>query len=251
MSEGRTTDLEAERASSRRAFLLRRLHSLSGVLPVGVFLIVHLWTNASALGGREPFDHAVDEIQKLPVLPLVEVVGVLLPLFFHAFFGVYLATKARPNVVHYSHARNWAFVFQRITGGVAFFFILAHLWELRVQKWLFGMSHHAFYDTLSSHLSQVRFGLPVVALFYLVGIGASVFHLVNGLVTFTMTWGLVTSRRAQGRLTYAAAALGLALFLLGASTVLSFSTGTLISKAPVSSDSEVRTNVGRAETCPP
>ena len=62
------------------------------------------------------------------------------------------------------------------------------------------MSHHAFFDTLVSHLGSVRFGLPLTAIFYLIGIGASVFHLANGLVTFTMTWGLVTSRRAQGRL---------------------------------------------------
>jgi succinate dehydrogenase / fumarate reductase, cytochrome b subunit len=231
VSEGRTNDSEAERAPSRRAFLLRRLHSLSGVLPVGVFLVVHLWTNASALGGREPFDHAVDEIQKLPVLPLVEVGGVLLPLAFHAIFGVYLATQGRPNVGRYSYGRNWSYVFQRITGAIAFVFILAHLWELRIQKWLFGLSHHAFYDTLASHLGSVKFGAPWMALFYLVGIGASVFHLANGLVTSTLTWGIVTTRGAQRRLTWVVASLGVVLFLLGASTVLSLSTGTTVSTA--------------------
>ena len=232
MPEATATETEAERASSRRSFLLRRLHSLSGVLPVGVFLIVHLWTNASVLGGREPFDHAVDDIQKLPALPLVEVVGVLLPLAFHAIFGVYLATQGRPNAGRYGHGRNWAYVFQRITGGVAFLFVLAHLWELRVQKWLFGMSHHAFYDTLVSHLSELRLGLPLVAILYLVGIAASVFHLANGLATFTTTWGIVTSRAAQRRVAIAFAIFGSGLFLLGASTVVSLSTGTqLPSKA--------------------
>lgn len=231
MREGLGEATGEERASSRRAFLLRRLHSLSGVLPVGVFLVVHLWTNASALGGREPFDHAVDEIQKLPFLPLVEVVGVILPLAFHALFGVYLATRGSANVTRYSHARNWAYVFQRVTGGVAFLFVLAHLWELRIQKWLFGMSHHAFFDTLVSHLGSVRFGLPLTAIFYLLGIGASVFHLANGLVTFTMTWGLVTSRRAQGRLALVAAAFGTILFLVGAGTVVSLSTGSVIPPA--------------------
>jgi len=196
-----------------------------------VFLAVHLWTNASALGGRARFDHAVDEIQKLPVLPLVEVAGVLAPLAFHAVFGVYLALQGRPNAARYGHGRNWAYVFQRITGGVAFLFVLAHLWELRVQKWLFGMSHHAFYDTLVAHLSEVRIGLPLTALFYLVGVAASVFHLANGLATFTMTWGLVTSRKAQGRVAVVAAAFGVLLFLLGASTVLSLATGTQLPAA--------------------
>lgn len=228
MSEGRPSESQAERASSRRAFLLRRLHSLSGVVPVGIFLIAHLWTNASALGGRAPFDHAVDGLQKLPVLPLIEVFGVLLPLAFHALFGVYLATAGRPNVARYSHGRNWAYVFQRVTGIVAFLFVMVHLWELRVQKWLFGMSHHAFYDTLVSHLSTVKLGIPIWAVMYLVGIAASVFHLANGLVTFTMSWGIVTSRRAQNRIAFAAAGVGVVLFLLGASTVLSLSTGSLL-----------------------
>ncbi len=231
MREGPGEAKVEEGASSRRAFLLRRLHSLSGVLPVGVFLVVHLWTNATALGGREPFDHAVDDIQKLPFLPAIEVLGVILPLAFHALFGVYLATLGRPNVGRYNHARNWAYVFQRITGGVAFLFVLAHLWELRIQKWLFGMSHHAFFDTLVSHLASVRFGLPLTAIFYLLGIGASVFHLANGLVTFTMTWGLVTSRRAQGRLALVAATFGTILFLVGAGTVVSLSTGTVLPPA--------------------
>jgi len=44
---------------SRTGFYLRRLHSLSGVLPVGVFLVEHLWTNATVLGGQRPFDEAV------------------------------------------------------------------------------------------------------------------------------------------------------------------------------------------------
>ena len=237
MREGLGEATGEERASSRRAFLLRRLHSLSGVLPVGVFLVVHLWTNASALGGREPFDHAVDEIQKLPFLPLVEVVGVILPLAFHALFGVYLATKGRPNVGHYPYARSWAYLFQRITGGIALLFVLVHLWELRVQKWLFGLSELAFYDTLVAHLSAVRFGLPIVALFYLFGIAASVFHLANGLVTFCLTWGIVASRAAQRRLERVATVFGVLLFSLGAATVLSLSTGTQLpaASAPASS----------------
>ncbi len=218
-------------ASSRRAFLLRRLHSLSGVLPVGVFLAVHLWTNATLLGGRAPFDHAVGAIQRLPLLPAVEVLGVLAPLAFHAIFGVYLATKGRPNVAQYPYARGWAYLFQRLTGGVALLFVLAHLWELRVQKWLFGMSELAFYDTLVAHLSAVRFGLPVVALFYLVGIAASVFHLANGLVTFCLSWGIVASRVAQRRLERLAVAFGVLLFSLGAATVLSVSTGAQLSGA--------------------
>lgn len=219
----------APETASRRAFLLRRLHSLSGVVPVGGFLALHLWTNATVLGGREPFDHAVGDIQKIPLLPAAEVFGILLPLAFHAFYGVFLASQGRPNVQSYSFGRNWAYVFQRITGVIAFLFVLVHLWELRVQKWLFGLSHLAFYDTLVAHLSAVTVGLPLVALFYLIGVASAVFHFANGLVTFCLTWGLVASRAAQRRLEIAAFVVGLSLFGLGATTVVSLATGTHVS----------------------
>ena len=118
--------------------------------------------------------------------------------------------------------------------GASLFCSFSCTWELRVQKWLFGLSELAFYDTLVAHLSAVRFGLPVVALFYLFGIAASVFHLTNGLVTFSLSWGFVASRVAQRRLHVAATVLGVLLFSLGAATVLSLSTGTTFSSPSLS-----------------
>src|SRR5689334_10700853 len=77
-------------AQNRRAFLLRKLHSLSGVVPVGAFMVFHLWTNAKALGGQEPFDAAVRDISHTPYLPILEWGTILLPLLFHAGYGVKL-----------------------------------------------------------------------------------------------------------------------------------------------------------------
>ena len=61
-----------------RRFLLRRLHSLCGVLPIGAFLVVHLWTNLSAVRGRGAFRHAVGDIQAIPALPAIEVAASML-----------------------------------------------------------------------------------------------------------------------------------------------------------------------------
>src|SRR3954463_12839641 len=58
---------------ARHEFLLRRLHSLSGLIPVGAYMVVHLLTNASVLGGPASFQDQVDTIHRLgPILPLVE-----------------------------------------------------------------------------------------------------------------------------------------------------------------------------------
>jgi len=40
--------LEAGKGSS---FLLRRLHSLSGIFPIGAFLVEHFFSNAFAVNG--------------------------------------------------------------------------------------------------------------------------------------------------------------------------------------------------------
>jgi succinate dehydrogenase/fumarate reductase cytochrome b subunit (b558 family) len=212
--------------SSKRAFLLKKLHSLSGVVPVGVFLIEHLWTNAKALQGEGAFASAVGDIQTLPYLPLIEIFGIFLPLAFHSFYGVVLALAGKPNALKYRYTRNWLYVLQRVSGLVAFLFIAYHLYEFRIQKWLFGMRADAFYGTLSAHLSSTSSGVPWLAIFYLIGILAVVFHFANGLWGVLFSWGVTVTRAAQRRSAYACAALGIGLFLLGANTVLYFATGT-------------------------
>ncbi len=212
-------------APARRAFVLRRLHALTGVFPVGVFLVSHLWTNAKGLQGQASFDHAVREINQLPLLPLIEIFGIFLPLGFHAIYGVKLSLEGRPNVVRYPFSRNWLYTLQRATGLIAFAFILYHLWEFRIAKLLGRMSSDAFYPTLSANLSSTQGGVPVVALVYLVGITASVVHFANGLFTVAFSWGLCISRRSQRLFFAASGAIGLVVFGLGASTAIYFATG--------------------------
>jgi succinate dehydrogenase/fumarate reductase cytochrome b subunit (b558 family) len=220
------TELTSDAESTRRAFVLRRLHSLTGVVPIGAFLVEHLWTNAAALGGEAAFDRAVAQIQALPALPLLEVLGILLPLAFHGGLGVVYALRGRPNAVRYAYARNWLYVLQRVSGVIALAFVAYHLWELRVQKAFFGMRDEQFYTVLQANLSATHLGVPWVALFYLVGLGSTVFHFANGLYTFSLTWGLVASRRGQRRVGWVAGGVGVALFALGLETVLFLATGS-------------------------
>jgi succinate dehydrogenase / fumarate reductase cytochrome b subunit len=195
------------------------------VFPVGVFLVSHLWTNATALGGQRSFDHAVRDINRLPLLPLIEIFGIFLPLAFHAGYGVKLAFEARPNVGRYPYSRNWLYTFQRVTGLVAFAFIVWHLWEFRVAKLLGWMSIDAFYPTLAEHLSSTTAGIPLLAVVYLLGIAASTFHFANGLATFAFGWGICVSRRSQRWLGAFLAFGGFVVFLVGADTALFFATG--------------------------
>lgn len=204
-------------AADPRRFLLRRLHSLCGVVPVGAFLVVHLWTNLSALRGRTAFRHAVGDIQSIPALAAVEVGAILAPLAFHAFYGLVIAAQARFNVGAYGYQRNWLFVLQRVTGLAAFAFLVLHLGQFRVAKMLGTLRWEAFYDRLA-----VLLGSPGMFAAYLLGVTASVFHFANGLWTATQTWGLASTPLARRRAAWAFAAVGLLLWLAGLDTLLHF-----------------------------
>src|SRR5262245_44057219 len=123
----RTTEVD-------RSFLWRRLHSLSGVLPVGGFLCYHIFENMSAIRGPAAYDEMVHEVNTmLPRLYFlgVEFAVILVPLLFHSLYGFYIATTGRSNVGNYPYESNWAYWAQRASGYVAFLYILVHVGVLR------------------------------------------------------------------------------------------------------------------------
>jgi succinate dehydrogenase/fumarate reductase cytochrome b subunit (b558 family) len=202
----------------RRHFVLKRMHSLSGVVPVGAFLLEHLWTNARAVYGRESFNHAVGELQALPALAWIELFGILLPLTFHGVYGLVIAAQGRPNALRYGFTRNWLYVLQRVSGVVAFAFIALHLWQYRAQKLLGVLPWEDLYTALMTDLSSPRWFVV-----YFLGITASVFHFANGLWLFGNTWGVTVSEKSMRRAGVACTALGLLLWVLGVNTLLHFS----------------------------
>jgi succinate dehydrogenase/fumarate reductase cytochrome b subunit (b558 family) len=224
MSDEAASPLDEETRRERRHFVLRRLHALSGIVPVGVFLVVHLWTNSRAIQGRTCFGHAVEEINRMPFLPVIEIAGIFLPLAFHAFYGVMLAFQSKQNVGRYGYARNWMFLLQRVSGLITLVFILFHLKDFRLAKLMGTMQHSEFFGVLETMLSD-RWGGHAKALFYELGVLASVFHFANGLRTFLFSWGVTISAKSQRLTAWGVAGLGFVLWFLGTNTVLFFATG--------------------------
>ena len=102
----------------RNEFLIRRLHSLTGLFPVGFYMCVHLVTNASTLGGPAMFQKNVDLIHSLgPALPIVEWTFIFLPLIVprrRRRRGSYAA--ANPNLSSYYYVGNVRYYLQRAHG---------------------------------------------------------------------------------------------------------------------------------------
>jgi len=184
---------------AEKYFYLRRLHSLSGLLPIGLFFLEHIYSNAVSLQGPKAYNEMVAKLMDIPYLPVVEVAAIGLPILFHIILGIVIYLTSKNNVLQYSHAENWRYFLQRITGIIGVFYIGFHVWETRIHAALSG--HHVSYERMQQILST-----PWVFWFYLVGAISLTFHFCNGLWTMGITWGLTVSPRSQ-RMTSAAAML--------------------------------------------
>jgi succinate dehydrogenase/fumarate reductase cytochrome b subunit (b558 family) len=204
----------AAAAPDRSAFLLRRLHSLSGLVPVGAFMCFHLFENHSAVHGAKAFNETVTKIGQLPFLLGLEIVGIWVPILFHALLGFVIILEGKPNVGAYGHGRNWLYALQRATGVIAFVFIVFHFWNFRWRRHEF---EQAPFDDVHATLAN-----PAVLAFYVVGIAACVFHLANGIPGFLFSWGFTVGERSKRIAAAASAAFGVAVMALGMKALFAF-----------------------------
>jgi len=216
------------RSADLRHFVLRRLHSLSGIVPIGAFLLIHLYTNYQAVGPGGParFDEEVRHLQENPLVVWAEILGIGLPIAFHAFYGLFLAGEGRWNTGRYRYGANWRYVFQRVSGVLLLFFIGYHVWMTRlrtvVAPELFTDNHgHVSFSYMSEYLQSAHFGVPTWAL-YVVGVSAATLHLANGLWGFLIHWGVTTGPRAQRLSALACAGLGVGLTAFGLTSLFAF-----------------------------
>lgn len=197
-----------------KTFLLRKLHQLTGIVPLGAFFFVHMFTNSKAMSGAKVFNEAVEDIHHIPYLLFVEVFGIFLPLLFHSVYGIFISAEARPNVGNYAYGRNWFYLFQRITGIFLFFFIFFHILNLR-----FGVipGLESYGNPVAGNADQAfaivraEFQNAGILIFYILGIVATAWHLAYGLWLFAVDWGIIIGEKAQKFALYAC--IGLAVFL--------------------------------------
>jgi succinate dehydrogenase/fumarate reductase cytochrome b subunit (b558 family) len=206
-----------------------RLFSLSGLVPLGAFLVAHLWMQSRVLFGPRPFGSAAPNA----LLVVLDVALVLAPLFFHAAYGAFLTVKRRSLASPRPYPRPVA-ILMRITGVVALLFVIAHVYTARVT--FAGARGADLESVLAPLLSGTTVGAPLVAIGYMVGLASVTFHFAVGV------WGFFAQRSAGTRrvVAYACGAAGLAAFVVGANVVTYLATGTRLvghdSITPISLD---------------
>lgn len=191
-------------------FLIRRVHSLLGLVPIGLFLMFHLFLNLTALGGGGLYDKVISTMQDFPGIFIIEVVVIFIPIAIHAVYGTWVVYTGQSNVLRYQYARNWFYIIQRVSGLYTVFFIVIHVYMMRI-------SHEANFTALSEFLST-----PMGLVFYTLGVLFAIFHFVNGLWAFAITWGVTVGPHSQKMLMYALSAVFILLSVIGLADISAF-----------------------------
>lgn len=216
MSQATTDVLES------RDFFLRRLHSLTGLVPIGAFLVMHLTVNslvAFSGGDHDYYQEAVHRLHALgPFLVPAEIFFIFLPILFHGLLGLKIWRESRPNIRNYPYWCNFRYTLQRITGVIVFVFIAVHLWHMHWLGELVPGTSGALFDpdkasATAAYAMQTHkwWTVPV----YTVGIVCSCYHFATGLWTFMITWGITVGGRAQDRMGWICAGIGVLVAIAG------------------------------------
>jgi succinate dehydrogenase / fumarate reductase cytochrome b subunit len=205
-------DRTAPLLGGHQHFLLRRLHSLTGLV-FGGYLIVHLLVNATIAQGGVVYQQQVDKIHSLPFLPVIEWTFIYIPILYHTVYGIWITLTGQPNVDRYPYMKNWFYVAQRISAIIIVVFMFIHVLSLKYG--MLGLNYrfdpHRALGTVGQHLDHGW----LVWLIYPLGILASCYHLANGFWTAAITWGLTVSAEAQKRWGYVCAGLFALTFIAG------------------------------------
>jgi len=196
-------------------FWVRRLQSLLGLIPIGAFLIFHLYVNLLATQGPAEYNTLINTLEHMPLLIFIEVFVLYLPILFHAAVGFHIVFTPELNVTRYPYGRNIHFYLQRLTGVIAFIFLAYHVVTLRLIPGL--NDTHVTFALVQSQLRQTW-----ILILYLVGAIGTIYHFANGLWSFAIHWGIAVGRRAQRAMAYVSAGVFVVLTLVLVRIVLAF-----------------------------
>lgn len=201
--------------ADERHWLLRRLHSLSGIVPIGGFLFFHIFENAYVLRGGDAWWSETSFTRGLPLQVFIEAAVLWLPITYHAVYGIVITATAAPNTRGYTYERNLQYTLQRVTGILAFLFIFFHV--ISTRGWFYLTGTETNYARMHEFMMN-----PVFLSIYLIGVLACVYHLCNGIFTFCITWGLTVGPNAQRLVNRACVALFLVLATVSVGILIAF-----------------------------
>ncbi|MGK5092131.1 succinate dehydrogenase [Deltaproteobacteria bacterium TL4] len=177
-------------------FLKRRIHSLTGIIPVGLFLFYHLYLQLYLHSGKAVYNQHVNQFYESPLAIWILLFLVYIPLILHAGYGIKYSLEARiqPQYQYFAHFMYWM---QRLSGVGVLLFIFGHLFFAKLQPMLAGNWGDHYTHLYEGYHAPTAWLTKAV---YLLGILGATFHLSNGINTFCITWGITLTHSAQKRM---------------------------------------------------
>lgn len=202
------------RAGQGHSFFWRRLHSLTGIVPIGAFLIEHIISNFETVNGPLAYAQQVKFLNSLPLVRVLEWVFIFIPLAFHAGYGVFIWLRGRSNVNVYPWAGNRMYVSQRVTGIIALLYIGYHVWSQRFHGISLPENPGAAF-----HKVQVELSNPWILAVYVIAMIATTWHFAYGTWLFAAKWGITPGDKARKKFGYVCAVGGIVLCLMGLTSI--------------------------------
>lgn len=210
----------ALRAGQGRSFLWRRLHSLSGIVPVGAFLLEHFISNVYATNGPNAYNQQVKFLTSLPFVFWLEVLIIYIPILYHGLYGFYIWYRGEGNVGAYTYSGNWIYTAQRWSGGIAFVFMVYHTYTMRFTE----PEIVTHWQIAFSKVQHALVGHNAIIAFYAIGIIAAAWHLGAGIFLFCAKWGIVTGEKARQRTTLVGVLIAAVFLVMGLASLRAFVT---------------------------
>ena len=169
--------------NSKLEFVLRKLQSLSGFLPLCIFLLFHVVANATAIAGPDVYYGFIHIMGNIPGIIVLEVLIIFLPLLVHGLMGLYIVFTGRNNPMQYPYFRNRMFFFQRVSGVVIFVFLIYHVLTVK-----YGSDHSAALMMVNLY---EQFHSPIFGAFYIIEYATKRYR------SNCVNWGILPGMRAQ------------------------------------------------------
>ena len=182
----------------KESFFWHKLHSLTGVVPVGYYLVQHLTLNTFSIAGPDKFNSIIAFFHSIPDHLLIPLEAIIWGSFiFHAVYGLFIVGRAQPNyyTTTYKWSQNRMYLLQRWSGVFLFFFIIYHVITTSIAARVQG-DQVVQYAAWATKLQSYGYVLTLV---YVLGITAASYHFSYGLWNFCIRWGITISEKAQHR----------------------------------------------------
>lgn len=210
-------------ALSKENYFWHKVHSLTGIIPVGFYMIQHLTLNSFTLSGPEQFNSVLHFFESLPkhLFLALEVIAIWIPLVFHAVYGLFIVNRGQSNYFEqkYKWSQNLMYTFQRWSGLFLFLFLSFHVSTTTIAKYIAGTPKGIEYAAWQHNLTSNGYILFFV---YLLGVLAASYHLAYGVWNFCIRWGITISDKAQMRIQKFAFGMFIVVTLLGWAALVGF-----------------------------